>query len=100
MLAIPYTGSGVLRSALAMDKAVMKLVFLGLGTHAILRDLPGRRRRDAPSAVCRSLRGRLDHRDIDRAKRRKRRSGARIGLRLDSKLVMKAIAGRRSRWVW
>jgi D-alanine-D-alanine ligase len=31
MLAIPYTGSGVLGSALAMDKAVMKLVLMGLG---------------------------------------------------------------------
>jgi D-alanine-D-alanine ligase len=97
LLTIPYTGSGVLGSALAMDKAVMKFVLLGLGiptpSHLVCRagdevSLP------LPLVVKPAREGSTIGISIVRSEEEKAEALA-SALRLDSKLVIESyIAGR------
>jgi len=97
MLAIPYTGSGVLGSALAMDKAVMKPILLGLGiptpSYVICRTgddvtLP------LPFVVKPAREGSTIGISIVRSEEEKEAALV-SALRLDSKLVIESyIAGR------
>lgn len=97
MLAIPYTGSGVLGSALAMDKAAMKFVLVGLGiptpSYLICRagdeiSLP------LPYVVKPAREGSTIGISIVRSEEEKKEALA-SAFRLDSKLVVESyIAGR------
>lgn len=97
MLAIPYTGSGVLGSALAMDKAVMKLILLSLGiptpSYAVCRagddvTLP------LPFVVKPAREGSTIGISIVRRTEEKA-AALESALRLDSKLVVESyVAGR------
>jgi D-alanine-D-alanine ligase len=97
MLAIPYTGSGVLGSALAMDKAAMKLILLSLGiptpSHVVCRSgddvtLP------LPFVVKPAREGSTIGISIVRREEEKQ-AAIESALRLDSKLVIESyVAGR------
>ena len=77
MTAIPYTGSGVLGSALAMDKCLGKLLLMSLDVptpaYAICR--PQERGGLSPAFRGKAGQRRIDRRHIDRAARRRDRSG-------------------------
>ena len=68
MMGIPYTGSGVLGSASAMDKVTMKYILTGLGlpTPPFTVGSGGRSRRFPPSLCGEAGERGLYHRDIHR----------------------------------